>query len=325
MKELLLLPLLLVVPAGAHSQILEFSSLNTRQIEMLDRAKTVLIIPGGIVEEHGPYLPSGSDGVFSGRLTHDLAVFIARRPGWTVLILPSIPLGAGAANEIGAKYSFPGSCTVLPTTLRAVYMDIADQLGQQGFRWVFIVNGHGDPAHNSMIDQASDYFNETYQGEMVNVFGYVWAMNLKDLRTVEEQRKDGLPEHASMTETSVILSLKPEWVSPDYRKARPQSGVSIEALGRIAKEENWPGYFGDPGIANASLGEKIYSQWLDKSQELVSAVLSKSDYRKKSRYGEVYADDPADAAARKVNRALQAQHESWLKAHPVKVGGSTLE
>src|SRR4051794_20931112 len=118
MKELLLLTLLVAVPIGAHSQVLEFSSLNTRQIEKLDRAKTVLIIPGGILEEHGPYLPSGSDGLFSDRLSHDLAAFIAQRPGWTVLILPTIPLGAGAANEIGAKYSFPGSCTVLPSTLR---------------------------------------------------------------------------------------------------------------------------------------------------------------------------------------------------------------
>jgi creatinine amidohydrolase/Fe(II)-dependent formamide hydrolase-like protein len=37
------------------------------QIERLDRAKTVLILPGGILEQRGPYLPTASDGVFNRR------------------------------------------------------------------------------------------------------------------------------------------------------------------------------------------------------------------------------------------------------------------
>ena len=316
MRELLgILFLLLLVPTQGYSQVLEFSSLNTRQIASLDRAKTVVIVPGGILEEHGPYLPAGSDGIFNDRLAHDLARYVSKRPGWTVLILASVPLGAGAANEIGNKYSFPGSCTVLPSTLRAVFMDMADQLGQQGFRWILIVNGHGDPAHNRMIDQASDYFHDTYKGEMVNVFGYLWAMKLKDLRTTEEQRRDGLAEHATMTETSVILALKPDWVSQDYKSAEPQSGNSVEELVQIARTKDWPGYFGDPARANATLGRKIYAQWLAKSEELVSKVLSGADYRKMPRYGELYADDPADAAAAAVNQKLQDQHDAWLKAH----------
>src|SRR5947209_7050857 len=315
MRELLLGILLLVVPAQTYSQVLEFSSLNTRQITNLDRAKTVVIIPGGILEEHGPYLPAGSDGIFNDHLAHDLASFVSKRPGWSALMLPSVPLGAGAVNEIGAKYSFPGSCTVLPSTLRAVYMDFADQLGQQGFRWIVLVNGHGDPAHNSVIDQAADYFHDTYHGEMVNIFGYVWAMKLQDLRTEEEQQKDGVPEHATMTETSVILALKPEWVATDYKSAKPNSGSSIDELGQIAKVKDWPGYFGDPARANASLGKKIYAQWLAKSEELISVVLSGANYRNMPRYGDVYADDPADAAAVKNNQKLQDQHDAWLKAH----------
>lgn len=58
-------------------------------------------------------------------------------------------------------------------------MDVADQLGQQGFRWTVVLHGHGDPTHNRMLDQAGDYFHDTYGGEMVNLFGYLWAMNLK--------------------------------------------------------------------------------------------------------------------------------------------------
>lgn len=148
--------------APASAQVFNFADLNTRDFAKLDRAKTVLILPGGVIEEHGPYLPAGSDGIFNDRLAADLASFIASRPGWTAVLLPHLPLGTGAANEIGRKYSFDGSCTVRPATLRAVLMDIGDQLGALGFRWIFIVNGHGDPAHNRMLDQAGDYFHNTY-------------------------------------------------------------------------------------------------------------------------------------------------------------------
>src|SRR5215469_2571257 len=40
----------------------------------------------------------------------------------SALMLRSVPLGTGAAKEMGAKYSFPDSCTVLPGTLRSVFM-----------------------------------------------------------------------------------------------------------------------------------------------------------------------------------------------------------
>jgi creatinine amidohydrolase/Fe(II)-dependent formamide hydrolase-like protein len=65
-----------------------------------------VIIPGGILEEHCPYLPSGSDGIYNLRLADDIARAIASRPGWTTLLLPHIPVGAATANEIGRKFVF---------------------------------------------------------------------------------------------------------------------------------------------------------------------------------------------------------------------------
>ena len=69
---------------------------------------------------------------------------------------------------------------------------------------------------------------------MVNLFGYLWAMNLEDFRTPEQQKEDGLLEHATMTETSWILALKPHAVAADYKNARSYSGKSIQQLEQIA-------------------------------------------------------------------------------------------
>lgn len=151
-------------------------------------------------------------------------------------------------------------------------MDLADQLGAERFQWIVTVHEHGDPAHNRMLDEAGDYFHDTYGGEMINLFGYLWAMDLKDFRTEEQRQEDGLAEHATMTETSLILALKPQLVAPDYKFAAPQTGQSIEELGKIASRKNWPGYFGSPALASAPLGRRAYDQWVTRSTELRTRV-----------------------------------------------------
>jgi creatinine amidohydrolase/Fe(II)-dependent formamide hydrolase-like protein len=62
--------------------------MNTRQIRSLDPQKTVVLIPGGILEEHGPYLPSYTDGYADEAYARELANAIVTRPGWTVVMFP---------------------------------------------------------------------------------------------------------------------------------------------------------------------------------------------------------------------------------------------
>jgi FtsP/CotA-like multicopper oxidase with cupredoxin domain len=77
----------------AQAQVYRLADLNTEQIRALNPMKTAAIIPGGILEEHGPYLPSYSDGFFAEAYSRELANAIVSRPGWTVLMFPQIPLG----------------------------------------------------------------------------------------------------------------------------------------------------------------------------------------------------------------------------------------
>src|SRR5512139_2392636 len=95
-----------------ESRIYHLAELNTGQIQSLDRDRTAVLIPGGVLEEHGPYLPCSTDTCVSEFLTNELADAIARRSGWSVLIFPTIPLGHGGANGIGGKNIFPGTYTV---------------------------------------------------------------------------------------------------------------------------------------------------------------------------------------------------------------------
>lgn len=159
---------------AAHAQIVDMRELNTEQIRALNLQKTVVLMPGGILEQHGPYLPSYTDGYTNEYASGEIAKAVVAREGWTVLMFPPIPLGVGGANDLGLKSQFPGTIHIHYETLRAVYMDIATELGESGIRWIFVIQNHGAPAHNLAIDQACDYFMDTYGGRMVSLGNVVY-------------------------------------------------------------------------------------------------------------------------------------------------------
>jgi len=259
------LPLVLAL-LGARAlpaQVVQVGELNTRQIRALDRAKTVVVLQGGVLEEHGPYLPAFTDGILSARLTSELAAgIVARRPGWTVLVFPPIAAGASGSNEIGRQYSFAGTYAIRPSTLRAAFADLASELGEQGFRWVLVVHVHGSPLHIGALDDASDFFHDTYGGTMVNLWGLLpvlggWGGAMADM-TAAEKSADGLSLHAGMDEHSLMLYLRPDLVSPDYKEAPPVSGANYAEAFSVARRPGWEGYLGAPHLATAEFGERIW-------------------------------------------------------------------
>ncbi len=115
--------LISMFPVTVFAQILKVAELSVRDLENLDRDETIVIMPGGILEEHGPYLPSFNDGYLNAWLADRTAEAIIAERGGTVLMFPTIPLGAGIPEDFGGLSPFSGSYTVRPDTLRAVYMD----------------------------------------------------------------------------------------------------------------------------------------------------------------------------------------------------------
>lgn len=236
--------------AAAQGAVYRVAERNAEQIKKLDREKTVVILSGGILEEHGPFLPVFTDGYWNERVTSELAQAISAKPGWSVLIFPTVPLGNSGANDIGGKFSFPGTFAIRFETLRMVFMDLAAELGEQKFKWIFVVHGHGAPNHVRAIDQAGDFFRESYGGQMVNLTGLMPVVAAWDgQKTAAERREDGLPIHAGMDETSMMLAVRPALVNPAYKTAKPFAADKMEDLIKIAAAPDWLGYFGSPRLA----------------------------------------------------------------------------
>ena len=250
------------VSPAKDERIYFVSELTSDKIKSFDKEKTIVLLTGGILEEHGPYLPIFTDGYWNEKFRDTLAKTIALRPELNVLIFPTIPLGNSGANDVGLKYSFPGTFTVRFETLRSLFMDLATELGEQGFKNIFVIHGHGAPNHQRAIDQAANYFNDTYHGKMVNLFGLNPVMEnwFSGQMTEEQKKEDGFSIHAGMTETSSMLYIVPNLVDSNYKHATPLTGNDMNHLTQIAKEPNWLGYFGSERLANKEFGKDAWNK-----------------------------------------------------------------
>jgi len=283
-----ILVLLFCIAAGlpsASAQIYHVQEMNTTQIQSLDRLHTAVILVGGILEEHGPYLPSYTDGYVNEFIAEQVARAIAMRPGWTVLMFPSIPLGSSGANGIGGKLRFPGTYDVRESTLRAVFIDIASDLGDQGFRWIFVLHLHGAPQHRRALDQAANYFRASNGGHMVNLWE-IWPpemsehlSTLKSAQDLDPSGEEGFSIHAGGYEASRILSLRPDLVDPGYKQARPLTGRNFGDLMRIGKSQDWPGYFGSPRLASKEFGDEWMRSVAKTDAEYALKILDGLDER----------------------------------------------
>lgn len=310
--------------ASSHNvtgQIYKIAEMNTRQIRALDLQKTVVLIPGGILEEHGPYLPSFTDGYADEAYTRELAKAIVARPGWVALVFPQIPLGNDPANTIGEKTIFAGSYPIRMATLRAVYMDLANELGDQGFRWIFLVHNHGAPNNHKALNQASDYFHDSYGGTMVHLFGlnpvFLCCGTKEEFLSSAERNEEGFTVHAGAGEHSQLYFLRPDLLAPDFKQAASFTARNFADHVRIAKAKDWPGYFGAPRLASPAMGAQEFERSSQKLNETALQILDGGDYRKIPRFADEM--DPLDVAGENAElareRIVEKRETEWLKAN----------
>lgn len=304
--------------AAGGAQVLRATQMTSGDFARLDRAKTAIILPGGVLEEHGPYLPIYSDGFLNERLADSLAQAIAARPGWAAVIFPSIPLGNSAANDIGGRFSFPGTYVVRFETLRAIFMDLGDELGAQGFRWVFVVHLHGAPNHSRALDDAGDYFHATHGGRMTHLAGLLAVIGALDgPKSAADRHADGLPIHAGMDETSLLRYLTPTLVRAGVVTAPNQADSTMDGLIRLATRPAWPGYFGAPRLSSSTYGAILWRALADSTTRIALRILDGADPQAMSRFATEMAhstpDVRLDAASRRAEQGRAARQQAWLR------------
>jgi mycofactocin system creatininase family protein len=194
---------------------------------------TIVLVPVGSLEQHGPHLPLDTDTVIAEAVTHGVAARLT--DAW---VAPPIAYGASGEHQ-----SFAGTSSIGTEALQHLVIELVRSM-RTWARRVVLVNGHGGNvrALTNAVDQLV--------GEGHDV---AWV----PCAAVDGGAGDA---HAGFTETSLMLHLRPGSVRLDLAvpgSTAPLTEIlpALVAGGVGAVSPN--GVLGDPAGATADQGRRV--------------------------------------------------------------------
>lgn len=117
------------------------------EVEAAAREGAVLLWAFGVIEQHGPHLPAGTDVYLPQARLREVKRELKSR-GIPALIVPPYYWGVNVVSG-----AFPASYRVRPEVIKELMADIFQSLEGDGFKRVFCFSGHGDALHNRTIHE----------------------------------------------------------------------------------------------------------------------------------------------------------------------------
>jgi creatinine amidohydrolase len=210
--------------------------------------KPPLLVPVGIVEEHGPHLPLDTDSL-QAQHTCDA---VAARTG--ALVAPLLAYGNCSSTR-----NFPGSFSLRFDTLRAVARDVLGDCARHGLRDVAFVSGHAGGAHMRALKLAAEEHLDATPGLRILVLSDYELLAGFDARAAAGVDVPAWDGHADAIETSRMLAIRPDLVrgrAPAHRVRFPEFLVETDAQKRFPG-----GVMGDPTLASEALG-RAANAWI---------------------------------------------------------------
>ncbi len=245
----------------------ELAQLTWEEVRDLDREHTLVVLPVGAIEAHGPHLPLDTDVVIATAMARAGARKLAAR-GRVVVILPAL---AYTAASFGA--AFHGTLSVSAITVTALIVDLARSLSHQGFRLLALANVHLDPEHLTALNEAVKLAKTDRLLPIIfpDLTRKPWGTRLG------EEFKSGAC-HAGRFETSIVLRERVDAVRDEVRQSlapNPQSlSQAIKAGKRTFDAAGGPrAYFGDPAAATADEGARLIDALGAILEEAISAEI----------------------------------------------------
>jgi creatinine amidohydrolase len=183
----------------------------------LQEKELVLFLPCGALEQHGPHLPLGTDGLLSAAMAQAVA---ARVNG---LVAPALSYGYKSQPKSGGGQHFPGTTSLDGHSLSQITRDLIREFARQGVKHLVVVDGH--------------YENQWFLTEGIDLalrdIGASASLRIMRLEywdfcteeTLATVFPDGFPgfalEHAAVIETSLMLYFYPELVKLDRIPSDP--------------------------------------------------------------------------------------------------------
>ena len=227
------------------------------EIEAAAKIGAIVLLPTGIIEEHGPHMGLAVD-TYAAYLVSVLVKHELKTHGINALIAPLQYWGVSPGTSV-----FPGTFSVRPETMKALIYDILASLKRWKFDTVFIINWHIDIHHCRAIldalkeahcDIAIDarYLANEFDIRRLRLTGeeeYVLKYQQPQMAGVNNKYIDA---HAGSMETAVMMKYFPKHVKAKLAKKLPRTEITFEDLKELGKSDAATrklipqGYFGNP-------------------------------------------------------------------------------
>ena len=223
------------------------------------RKKTVVIIPLGATEQHGPHLPTQVDW----RLAYEVSLRAASQmhAPFRALVTPAIPFGMSEHHM-----SLGGTLTLNYAAMAAVVGCIVKSVARHGFRRIFVMNGHGGniAALETIITEL------TVELQLPLAAGTYWHIAESSIAGILTEQDRVL--HACEAETSMLQALSPETVKPLKKSFRTPLIPGLSAIAGVN-----PGIYRWQQLGTRSPLGLIGEAWAaspEKGQRLLQAISS---------------------------------------------------
>jgi creatinine amidohydrolase len=260
--------------------VLRLEELTAPALDALDRSRTLAIVAVSPLEQHGPHLPVGVDYLAARHFAEAIAErIVTRRPGWTVVLTPTLPLGSFTFQAVG-------TIPVRQRVVRDAVVDYGRALARAGFRYILVSNGHAGPGHLVALEEAAAIVSRRHPVAMASFTGHMaWEFfrgrylarieaALGRPLTAEERRAFSDDAHGGWWETSLMLMLRPDLVDPGFRDLPPARYPLAQRV-----RPNYPlrgegqGYVGDPARADLAFAKAMLDVLVTEAAALAERLL----------------------------------------------------
>ena len=245
-----------------------WEELNAKQFpESIRDSGSLCLLPLGVLEKHGNHLPLGTD-MYTGQAVCKKAAEIE-----TSIVFPYYFLG-----QISEARHYSGTISASHRLIMDALLEMCDEIHRNGFKKIIIVSSHGGNSYflpffaQEMPRLNRDYSLYTY------FLGHVKEEQRRIIR--DFAKTTDLGSHAGLTETSVMMHLRPDLV--DLGVQAPQEGRSLERLAGLRDKNvftgfNWYAQYpchiaGDPSPASAELGRIIFDMMCENLVEIIREI-----------------------------------------------------
>ncbi len=252
----------------AFDESRQYENLSGPEIGRRVTDESILFLPIGAVEQHGPHLPLAVDHV----IAHETASAVVANCGADLDVWQLPTLAISKSNEHAWS---PGTLVLSADTIMRVLLDIGRSVATTNAQRLVLLNAHG--GNTTLLNTA---LREIRLETGLKTF-LMHPSLPPAYGGVSTEEELGMGIHGGRNETSVFMHLRPDDVNLSLAERKVPEAIAENthvkfggstSFGWLSNDFDPDGYIGDPTGASAELGKQLFENAVSNLSDAMAEV-----------------------------------------------------